>query len=70
MRAFVSKLGRLWRFLTDSTPVLAYLKEMSGRFYTFIGGSTRFMFAWDADLWYLQRLADDIRLTVLEKATV
>ena len=37
------------------------LRERGWRFYTFIGGSARFMFAWDTDLARVDALATDIR---------
>ncbi len=40
---------------------LAALRDRGWRFYTFIGGGARFMFAWDADPQRVDRLAADIR---------
>ncbi|WP_315834969.1 low specificity L-threonine aldolase [Bradyrhizobium prioriisuperbiae] len=40
---------------------LATLRERGWRFYTFIGGGARFMFAWDADAQRVDQLAADIR---------
>jgi threonine aldolase len=37
------------------------LRERGWRFYTFIGGGARFMFAWDAEPAELERLVGDIR---------
>ena len=37
------------------------LRARGWRFYTFIGGGARFMFAWDADMQRVQQLAQDIR---------
>ncbi|MGS0014490.1 hypothetical protein ACUOIJ_24805, partial [Escherichia coli] len=41
--------------------VLDRLRERGWRFYTFIGGGARFMFAWDADLARVNALAQDLR---------
>lgn len=43
---------------------LAALRERGWRFYTFIGGGARFMFAWDADPQRIDQLAADIRMIV------
>jgi threonine aldolase len=40
---------------------LAALRERGWRFYTFIGGGARFMFAWDAQPERVDQLATDIR---------
>lgn len=48
-------------FLRASHDVLDKLRERGWRFYTFIGGSGRFMFAWDADFARVDALASDIR---------
>lgn len=48
-------------FLRAPEPVLAELRARGWRFYTFIGGGTRFMFAWDADPARVDELAADIR---------
>ena len=48
-------------FLRMPEPALARLRERGWRFYTFIGGGARFMFAWDADLGRVDELAADIR---------
>lgn len=40
---------------------LERLRERGWRFYTFIGGSARFMFAWDTELARVDALAADIR---------
>lgn len=37
------------------------LRERGWRFYTFIGGGARFMFAWDADPQRVQQLVQDLR---------
>jgi threonine aldolase len=41
--------------------VLEKLRKRGWRFYTFIGGAARFMFAWDSDLKRLEELAADLR---------
>lgn len=48
-------------FITASDPVLARLREMGWRFYTFIGGAARFMFAWDSDLRRIDELVRDVK---------
>jgi threonine aldolase len=40
---------------------LAALRDRSWRFYTFIGGGARFMFAWDSAPQRVDELAADIR---------
>lgn len=47
-------------FVRAPEPVLDRLRGLGWRFYTFIGGGARFMFAWDADLARVDRLAADI----------
>ena len=47
-------------FLNAPEPVLAGLAERGWKFYSFIGGAARFMFAWDADLAHVDELAEDI----------
>jgi threonine aldolase len=47
-------------FLTAPEPVLERLRGLGWRFYTFIGGGARFMFAWDADPARVDALAADI----------
>lgn len=47
-------------FLRMEGPVLEVLRERGWRFYTFIGGGARFMFAWDADPEIVDVLAADI----------
>ena len=51
-------------FLKAPEPVLEALRQKGWRFYTFIGGGARFMFAWDADLAWVDRLAEDIAAAV------
>ncbi len=48
-------------FLSASEELLGKLRERGWRFYTFIGGSARFMFAWDADFSRVDALAADLR---------
>ncbi len=48
-------------FLRASPPRLTALRARGWRFYTFIGGGARFMFAWDADVARVDQLAADIR---------
>ncbi|WP_443477772.1 threonine aldolase family protein [Novosphingobium aerophilum] len=47
-------------FLSAPEPVLDGLRARGWRFYTFIGGGARFMFAWDADPAQVDRLAADV----------
>ncbi|MCX2560345.1 low specificity L-threonine aldolase [Acetobacter farinalis] len=48
-------------FLKAPAALLDGLREKGWRFYTFIGGGARFMFAWNADLAQVDALAEDIR---------
>jgi threonine aldolase len=48
-------------FLAMSPELQAAVRALGWRFYTFIGGGARFMFAWDADPARLEALAADIR---------
>lgn len=48
-------------FLKAREAVLDHLRAKGWRFYTFIGGAARFMFAWDADPDRVQALVADIR---------
>jgi len=48
-------------FLAASEDRLQALRQRGWRFYTFIGGGARFMFAWDADPARVGALARDIR---------
>ncbi|MEG8038079.1 low specificity L-threonine aldolase [Sphingomonas sp. LR60] len=48
-------------FLVAPEAVLDELRALGWRFYTFIGGGARFMFAWDADPARVDQLAADIR---------
>ena len=47
-------------FLRASADRLDALRQRGWQFYTFIGGGARFMFAWDADPRWVDKLADDI----------
>ncbi|WP_417067047.1 threonine aldolase family protein [Niveibacterium terrae] len=47
-------------FLNAPESVLAGLAARGWKFYTFIGGAARFMFAWDADPARVDELAEDI----------
>jgi threonine aldolase len=47
-------------FLKAPEPALEALRQKGWRFYTFIGGAARFMFAWDADPAQVDALAADI----------
>ncbi|GFE73813.1 low specificity L-threonine aldolase [Novosphingobium sp. TCA1] len=55
-------------FLAAPEPVLDGLRARGWRFYTFIGGGARFMFAWDADPVQVDRLAADV-IELAEQAT-
>ena len=48
-------------FLAAGEDRLQALRHRGWRFYTFIGGGARFMFAWDADPVRVDALASDIR---------
>jgi threonine aldolase len=48
-------------FLAAGEDRLQALRDRGWRFYTFIGGGARFMFAWDADPDRVDALANDIR---------
>ena len=53
-------------FLAASEDRLQALQNRGWRFYTFIGGGARFMFAWDADPARVDALARDIRAVSAE----
>jgi threonine aldolase len=55
-------------FLKAPEPVLEALRQRGWRFYTFIGGGARFMFAWDARLDRVDELAADIRAAAARHA--
>jgi len=48
-------------FLLASDQILDSLRQRGWRFYTFIGGAARFMFAWDSDLARVDALARDLK---------
>lgn len=48
-------------FILADPDKLEALRERGWRFYTFIGGGARFMFAWDTDFARVDQLAQDIR---------
>ena len=52
-------------FLRAPQRVLEALRARGWRFYTFIGGGARLMFAWDADIARVDELAADIRAAAL-----
>ena len=45
----------------NATKFMQALRDKGWRFYTFIGGGARFMFAWDAETVRVDELAADIR---------
>jgi threonine aldolase len=57
-------------FLGLPAPALDALRERGWRFYTFIGGGARFMFAWDAAVDRVEALAADIREAVGAHAAI
>jgi threonine aldolase len=48
-------------FILAADPILDGLRERGWRFYTFIGGAARFMFAWDSELSRIDDLVRDLR---------
>jgi threonine aldolase len=48
-------------FLAASDEILEALRKRGWRFYTFIGGAARFMFAWDADPARIDELSRDLK---------
>lgn len=48
-------------FLNASSDTLERLRDRGWRFYTFIGGAARFMFAWDTDLQRVNALVEDLK---------
>jgi threonine aldolase len=48
-------------FLNASEAILERLRARGWRFYTFIGGAARFMFAWDAEVARIDALLRDLR---------
>ena len=53
-------------FVLASERILSSLSERGWKFYTFIGGAARFMFAWDADLARLEVLCKDLLEIAIE----
>jgi threonine aldolase len=51
-------------FLKLPSPAVKALRERGWHFYTFIGGSARFMFAWDSSPERVNQLARDLRIVV------
>lgn len=52
-------------FLKAPDAILDNLRDRGWRFYTFIGGGARFMFAWDTNPAVVDELAEDIRSAAL-----
>ena len=48
-------------FLVASDEILNALRKRGWKFYTFIGGAARFMFAWDTDLARVDELCRDLK---------
>lgn len=48
-------------FILAPDPLLDKLRQRGWRFYTFIGGAARFMFAWDSELSRIDELVRDLR---------
>jgi threonine aldolase len=48
-------------FILSSEQILNKLRDRGWRFYTFIGGAARFMFAWDSELSRIDELVSDLR---------
>jgi threonine aldolase len=55
-------------FCKLSEPISEALRRRGWRFYTFIGGAARFMFAWDASPERVAELAADLRSIVLAQS--
>ena len=51
-------------FLAMPQDVTQAMRDKGWRFYQFIGGGARFMFAWDADVETIVELADDLRASI------
>ncbi len=56
-------------FVTASNHLLNALRERGWRFYTFIGGAARFMFAWDTNIERIDELCRDLRNCAAETHT-
>jgi threonine aldolase len=52
-------------FILAPESVLENLRQRGWRFYTFIGGAARFMFAWDSELSRIDELVRDLRACAL-----
>ena len=50
-------------FLSASDEILESLRNRGWKFYTFIGGAARIMFAWDTDLKRVDALLTDLEET-------
>jgi threonine aldolase len=48
-------------FLEASEDVLSRIRERGWKFYTFIGGAARFMFAWDTNLARIDEFCRDLK---------
>ncbi|GGH08448.1 threonine aldolase family protein [Silvibacterium dinghuense] len=57
-------------FIKLSAAAEKALRERGWRFYTFIGGSARFMFSWDSSLERVDELAADLRAVAAESAAL
>jgi len=55
-------------FLAAPEEILEGLRQRGWKFYTFIGGAARFMFAWDADRARIDELCGDLRECAAEAA--
>lgn len=53
-------------FLDASDAILERLTARGWKFYTFIGGAARFMFAWDAEISRIDQLLADLRICAAE----
>jgi threonine aldolase len=53
-------------FLNASDVILERLRARGWKFYTFIGGAARFMFAWDAEMGRVEALLADLRACAAE----
>jgi threonine aldolase len=54
-------------FLQASDTILEGLRSRGWKFYTFIGGAARIMFAWDTDLARVDALLHDLKESALQK---
>ena len=63
---------RCWKasavFLAMPAVTMERLRAWGWRFYTFIGGGARFMFAWDAETARVDALVADLRALAAEAA--